>query len=327
MNESGIGFGGRRSFLKLIPGAGLAATFPAWAQDAYPTRQISVIAPFTAGGMTDVVLRRSCEAAAKQLGQPVVVENRVGAAGAIGVAAVAKARNDGYTLGQFLGNLPLQYHTTEVPFHPLRDFSFIVGLAATGMGLAVRGDSKYRTAQEFIAAAKAAPDSTTVAHSGVATGGHVVAVGFERLGVKLRQIPFKGAEWIAALQGGHVDAILGTISYPGQLESGAFRLLATFGDARMPRYADVPTARELGYAITVLTPLGLMGPAGLPARVVRNLHDAFRSWTEAPDYQKTLDQFQLLPWYRSSADLEAWVRQQYSEDLAFAERLGIAVKR
>jgi len=322
----------RRNFLKLLSAAGATSSLSAWpmlvqAQAGYPSKPVTVIAPFTAGGMTDVLIRRAAQGAATALGQPFNVENRTGAGGAVGAGLIGKAKNDGYTLGQFLGNQTLLYHMADVSYHPIRDFTFIIGLAATTMCVAVRGDSPYKTLADLVNAAKAKPDGVTMAHSGTATGGHIVAEEFVQLGVRFQQVPYKGAEWIQALLGGHVECIAGPIAFPSQIESGQFRLLAIFNDKRMPKFANTPTAIEQGYPITVLTPMGVMGPGGLDPRQVKTLHDAFKRWTDTPDYQNTLDQFLLVPWIRTSAETDAWVKEQFNKDKAFAERLGLAFKR
>lgn len=210
----------RRTLLRCLPAAAVATALPgARAQGApYPANPVTVIAPFSAGGMTDIVLRRASQYASSQLGQPFIVQQRTGAAGAIGYGAVARAPADGYTLGQFVGNLTLLYHLEEKPFDPRRSFTYICGLALTEIGLMVPGNSRFRTLNELLAEARARPDSVTVGHAGQGTSGDIARLAFEQNGIQLRAVPFKGVDWMQALAGGHIDAVISSISFPAQIK-------------------------------------------------------------------------------------------------------------
>lgn len=109
--------------------------------------------------------------------------------------------------------------------------------------------------------------------------------------------------------------------------SGLIHLLATFGEERTQQFAGTPTIREIGLPIVITSPLGIMGPAGLPPAVSNRLQDAFRKWTATDDYKSTLDQFVLSPWFKTGAQVDAWMEQQFAQDKAFAARAGVAVKR
>src|SRR5690606_30588794 len=250
----------------LAAALGTALPLPALAQDTFPTKPITLIVPFPAGGSTDRHLRAVAEDASKHLGQNVIVENRPGAGGTLGPSNMAKtARPDGYTISLYpLGMLRMPY-MMKTDWDPIKDFTFIVGLSGYTFGFTVRSDSPFQTFNDYIEAARAKPGTIDYGSTGVGSSPHLlmeeIAINAK---VKLNHVPFKGnADMQQALLGGHIMAQSDATGWDQFVDSGKMRLLVTFGEQRTKRWPDVPTAEELGYGVVSSSPYGLAGPAGM----------------------------------------------------------------
>jgi tripartite-type tricarboxylate transporter receptor subunit TctC len=144
-------------------------------------------------------------------------------------------------------------------------------------------------------------------------------------GVQLNHIPFKGnADLMQALLGGHVMAASDATGWDKFVDGGQMRLLVTFGEQRVKRYPNVPTAKELGYGVVSNSPYGLVGPKGLDPAVMKTLHDAFRKAMDEPKHLEVLEQLNQPLWYKNSADYAAWARETFGKERALIERLGLA---
>ncbi|WP_295850284.1 tripartite tricarboxylate transporter substrate binding protein [uncultured Xylophilus sp.] len=270
----------RRHFLHTAGAALAGAAFgrSALAQDAWPQRPIRLVVPFPPGGGTDATSRLVAERLTAARGWTIVVDNKPGAAGNIGLDAVAKAPADGYTLGMGQSsNLtinPALY--PKMPFDPVKDFTPIVEVAAQPIILAVRADAPMRTLADFVAAAKKQPGALGVAQAGNGTVGHLAAEMLaRRAGIQVLQVPYKGAApAMTDLLGGQVAVYFGSsVSIMPQLKGGKVRALAVTSARRLPSLPDVPTVAEQGYAgFDAVTWLGLVGPAGLPADIVKRVN-------------------------------------------------------
>jgi tripartite-type tricarboxylate transporter receptor subunit TctC len=310
--------------------AGLAAAlaFPliAFAQ-AFPTKPITLICPWSAGGGTDLHLRKLAELASRQLGQSVVVENRAGGSGMNGPATMAKtARADGYTISQLAITAFRVPHMQKVDWDPLQDFTYIIGLAGYTFGVVVKADSPLKSFQDLIAYARANPGKLSYATPGTGTSLHLA---MEEIGVKtgvqFLHVPFKGqADGAAALLGGHVMAQVDSTGWARHVDAGTFRLLATLGDRRT-RW-NAPTVKELGIDTVSSSPYGLVGPKGMPPQVVKVLHDAFKRASEDPENTKTLEQLDQLYWYKSSEDYAKWAAETLKAERSTIERVGLLAK-
>jgi tripartite-type tricarboxylate transporter receptor subunit TctC len=213
-----------------------------WA-GAFPERPVRLIVPWPAGGTSDAMLRQLAESAAKHLGQPIVIENRPGANGTIGVAVAAQARPDGYSISQLPVTVFTTAHTSRLPFDPLTDLTYIIHLTAYTFGLAVRADAPWQTLDEFIAYARAHPAALTYGTSGPLSPGHIALSQIAAArGVRFTHVPYKGvADSSTALLGGHIHAIATSSGWAPLVDSGKLRLLATFGKVRTKRWPQVPT--------------------------------------------------------------------------------------
>jgi len=315
--------------LALAASLGAALPLPAAAQDKFPTKPITLIVPFPAGGSTDRHLRAVAENASKHLGQNVIVENRPGAGGTLGPANMAKnAKPDGYTISLYpLGMLRMPY-MMKTDWDPIKDFTFIVGLSGYTFGFTVRADSPFKTFNDYIEAARAKPGTIDYGSTGVGSSPHLlmeeIAINAK---VKLNHVPFKGnADMQQALLGGHIMAQSDATGWDQFVDAGKMRLLVTFGEQRTKRWPDVPTAQELGYGVVSSSPYGLAGPAGMDSQVVRILHDAFKQALFSPRSMEVMQQLNQEPAYRSSADYREWAIATYAKDKKLIEHLGLMAK-
>ena len=304
----------------------LAVCGPAWAQ-AYPVKPVILICPWPAGGGTDLHLRKLAELASRQLGQPVIVENRPGGSGMNGPANMAKtARPDGYTISQLTITAFRMPYMQKVDWDPLTDFSYIIGLAGYTFGIVVKSDSPLKSFEDLIAYAKANPGKLSYGTPGTGTSLHLAMEEIAaKAGVQFLHVPFKGqAESAQALMGGHIMAQVDSTGWARQVDAGVFRLLATLGDRRT-RW-NAPTVKELGIDTVSNSPYGLVGPKGLPQPVLKRLHDAFKTASDDPENMKTLQQLDQLYWYKSSEDYAKWAAERLQAERATIERVGLLVK-
>lgn len=308
--------------------AGLAPLASAQAQ-AFPSKPVTLIVPWPAGGSTDRHLRGLAEIASRHLGQPIVIENKPGGGGTLGPGTMAlNARPDGYTIAQYpLGMLRIP-HMQKTAWHPLNDFSFIIGVTGYTFGFVVKADSPYKSFNDYIAAARQQPGKIDYGSTGQGTSPHLL---MEELAdaakVELNHVPYKGnADLMQAVLGGHVMAGSDATGWDKLVDAGQMRLLLTFGEQRTQRWPNVPTAKDLGYNVVSTSPYGLVGPKGMDPAVVRSLHDAFKKAMDDPKHLELLGQLNQAPWYKSPEDYRAWAQATFAKDKALIERLGLAAK-
>ena len=261
---------------------GLTAAGPAAAED-FPARPVQVISPF-APGSTDAMLRPFVERMAEFLGQPVVLNFKTGAGGAVGATAVATAKPDGYTLvGSSIGAIVLVPLANKEARYSVDSFTPVVALAEGNLMLVVPASSPYKTMKDLVEHARKNPGKVSYASSGVMGITHVLTeIVAKEAGVTLAHIPFQGSgPGINALLGGHVDSASTAVG-PVQvhIRAGSLRALAVFGDARMKAYPDVPTLKELGYNVSCPVVYGLSAPKGTPKDVVDALYAAVKKTAE-----------------------------------------------
>jgi tripartite-type tricarboxylate transporter receptor subunit TctC len=313
---------------RLLPLFALALAVPAAAQ-GFPSRPLTLVCPWPAGGSTDTHLRRFAEISAKYLGQPVIVENRPGNGGMIGALHVARtAKPDGYTLSQLTISAFRFPYLQKVDWDPLRDFTYVIGISGYTFGMVVRSDSPIKSFPEMIDWAKANPGKLAYASTGTGTSPHLLVEEMAaKQRVELLHVPFKGsADATQALLGGHVMALSDSTGWGRFVDAGQFRLLVTFGESRTKHWPTVPTAKDLGMDMVYNSPYGIVGPRGMEPRVVKTLHDAFKRTLDDPEHQKVLDQLDQELWYQSSDGYAKYAREQLKKEHALIERLGLLAK-
>lgn len=276
----------------LIAALGALAAAGAWAQDAFPTRAITMIVPFPPGGVADITGRPTAAAMEKILKQPVVPTNRPGAGGAVGNAAVANAKPDGYTILMGLSSISVipaaDLLFDRKPAYALDQFAPIALITADPTLLVVHPSMPAKSLKELVALARAKPGEMTFSSSGVYGALHMPMEMFLHAAkLRMRHVPTTGGgPAITALLGGHVDLTAGgPAAITSHVKAGKLRPLATWGAQRHENYANVPTFKELGYNVEYYIWAGLFAPRGTPEPVVKALRDAARKAVEDPDFK------------------------------------------
>lgn len=241
------------------------------AQEAWPkARAIKFVVPFPAGGNADAIARLFADKMSAGLGQSIVIENRGGAAGAIGGQAVARAEPDGYTwLFSPSSVLVIGPHIRPAGFDPHADF-VPVAVASRSYGIAaVRKDLPANTLKEFVELAKKNPDKFNFGSAGFASSTHIAGEIFHsQAGIKVAHVAYKGsADALTDLMGGRIDILYDPVAFP-QVESGNVKALAIMGDVRHPLLPNVPTAKEEGFPILSNVWFGLFAPKGTPKDLI-----------------------------------------------------------
>ena len=261
----------------LLAGAALAAGPAAQAQH-FPNRAIEIVVPFAAGGGTDAMARAMGDASRTHLPQPIVVLNKPGAAGGIGLTEVANAKPDGYKLALVTADMVIIPHlgltkTTYEKFTP------IIQLNADPSAITVAADSPYNTIEAFLDAARAKPESMQVGNAGIGSIWHLAAAALEdKTGAKFNHIPFNGGNpAVLALLGGHIDAVAVSPAEVMQyVKAGKLKPLAVMADARVAGFENVPTLKERNIDLSIGTWRGIAAPKGTPQPVLDTLSAAFR---------------------------------------------------
>ena len=274
----------------------LAFVVPAQAQDSYPTKPVTMIVPFPPGGVADIVGRPLAAALEKSLKQPVVVVNRSGAGGAVGMSQGAKSAPDGYTILMALSSISIFPVSDRIngkaPAYEMKDFAPIALVTADPTVLVVRADSAYRTLKDFVDAAKANPGKINYSSSGVYGTLHVAMEIFANAaGIKLFHIPYQGGgPAVTALLGGQVEALAsGPAAAIGQIKGGKMRALAAWSDKRLALMPELPTFRELGYDAEFYIWAGVFAPAATPAPILARLRDAVRNAVNDADFKGAME--------------------------------------
>jgi len=290
----------------------LAAVLPAAAQD-YPTHPVTMIVPFPPGGVADITARPVAEAMGRILKQPVVVENRAGAGGGVGMQYVARAKPDGYTILMALSSISIIPVADKVlgrdPMFQLDQLVPIARFTADPTVLVVRADSPYKSVKDLVEAAKKKPGGIPYGSSGNYGTMHVPMEMLNSVsGVQMLHVPFTGAgPAIVALLGGQVEALsTGPSTIMGHLKGGKIRVLATWGDARHPALPDVPTLKELGYDAQFSQWTGLFVPAGTPEPVIAKLREAAHAVVEDANFKQAMAKVETPVQYLDQPQFKAF---------------------
>ncbi len=317
----------RRKLLQATTALSLLGTRSAFAQE-FPSRPITLLVPWPAGGSTDISLRLLCEEASKRLKQPINVENKPGAGGTLAMPTLTQSAPDGYMLAQLPLTIYRAPHTTKVLWHPVRDVTPILQISGTTFGLVVPTASAFQSVTDVIDYARKNPGLLTVGSNGIGTTPHLVMEElFSRLKLTYIHVPYKGtAEQMIAVARGELMVGTGTGFGPYVEGVGKLRVLATFGEERTKRWAQVPTMKELGYGIVAMSPYGIGGPKGMPKEIVKQLHDAFKAAMFSPAFAHEITKYDQELSYLNTEDYAKFAADTFVREKLWVEQLGIGLK-
>jgi tripartite-type tricarboxylate transporter receptor subunit TctC len=284
-----------KNLARFLAALALAATALGAAAQEYPSKSVTIIVPFTAGGATDISARAIAALLTKQLGQTFVVDNKVGAAGMIGMAAVARAAPDGYTLG-WGGNSPLTvapFLSKNPPYNARTAFAPISTGVISSWILTTQTGLPVNSVAELVARAKANPGKLTIASSGIGSAPHLMGELFKATaGIDLLHVPFKGEiDGVNALLGGTVDMMFtSTPTAAPQVKAGKLKGLAVTTARRDPAVPNLPSVVEAGQPeLTTELFFGMLAPAGTPAPIIAKLAAALKIAVADPGYAQTME--------------------------------------
>jgi len=273
----------------------LVATTHARAQtDAYPSRPITILVPFAAGGSSDVVMRLVSKRVSESLNQTIVIENRPGGSGNVAAMAVKNAPRDGYLLmmghtGSHAINATLY---TDLKFDPVKDFAPVAPLISFNNVLIVPENSRAASAKDLVAIAKSKPDGLVYGSQGVGTGGHLLGVILaKQTGTKLVHVPYRGvAPAVTDMVAGRLDMMFSSyLTAAPHIESGKLHMLAIAGSTRHPIMPNVPTMAEAGFpGVQMDQWFGLFAPGGTPEPIIRKLNAEFVKALESEEVRNSL---------------------------------------
>lgn len=315
----------RRTLLGAASAGAVAACLPAtlWAQSTYPNKAVTMIVPNPPGGNTDILARIFSVPLAKALGQAVVVENRAGAGGVIGMTAAARAPADGHTLG--LGNLSdlvvSRYAQANVPYDPAKDFVAVSTLAKVSIVVTCLPTFAAKSFQEFLALAKAHPGKYKCGTAGNGTMGHLCLEALKAAaGVDIVHIPYRGgAPALNDLLGGHIDLLIDG-SALSQVKAGKLKALAVTAE-RIPVLPQVPTIGESGVpGFSFGNYWGLLMPIGSPEAAVTRIHAEIKRLLDQPDIRQQLENAGFAPLTSTPSEYGQALQKSY-------ENIGQIVKK
>ena len=306
----------------------LAAPLAVSGQESYPNRPVSLIVPFPPGGVADLTARPLAPALEKALKQPVVVQNKTGAAGAVGMSFVANARPDGYTILMALSSISIIPEADKLfdrkPAYTLDQLTAIGLISADPTVLVVPAERPWKTVRDLADDAKKRPGEISFSSSGVYGTLHMAMEMFAHAaGIKLKHVPYSGGgPALTAILGGHVDALAsGPAVVLPHIKAGKLRPLAGWGAKRIEALPNVPTFKELGYEnVEFYIWAGVFAPTGTPAAVLRTLRDAVRQAVQDPEFKSAMTKIETPISYLDAPEFQKF----YERD---AKMLAEAVKR
>jgi tripartite-type tricarboxylate transporter receptor subunit TctC len=317
-----------RAFLALLLSVFVSAT--AWAADPYPTRPIRLIIPFPPAGITDLSGRLVAEGLRAKLGQPVIVENKPGANGVLGLRELLKAEPDGYTLmvGN-LGSLVINYAIdTKASFDPMKDVVPIAATSEYATAMVVNNKTPVKSVKEFIAYAKERPGKLTFGSTGVGAMDYLAVELFMRqTGTSMVHVPYRGGPLaLNDLLGGQIDLLIEVFPVVSeQIRSGAIRGLAVSSSYRLPSVPDLPTFEQAGVPGIVLTGwLGIYGPPKMPEDIRAKLGEAIVEVVKQPNVQKKFREIGFEPMVDQGVkEFTAYHEAEVKRWTAFLTEIGI----
>jgi tripartite-type tricarboxylate transporter receptor subunit TctC len=298
-----------------------------FAQEKYPSKPVEIVVSWAAGGATDVLFRAVGAVFPKYANnQPMIVKNVPGGGAAIGYTEAMKAKGDGYSIVATATPMITKIHMSNVKFSATT-FAPVIMIADNPCFLLVHKDSPYKDVRDYIADAKKRPGEINMGNAGAGGGYHLASLAFQNFaGIKLNHIPFEGGgPSITALMGKHVDSII--VSAPEgvpQALAGDLKLLGIFGDERLGKFPNVPTAKELGVHFNISMWRGVHAPKDTPPAILSQLHDIIKKCLTDADFKKRCDELGVQIRYLNAEDYGKFmvVEDGRYKDLIMKEKLG-----
>ena len=316
----------RRSALAVLV---LSVTGLAAAQAPFPTKPITMIVPFPPGGLADIVARPVADAMSRDLGQPVVIENKGGAGGGIGMGLAAKAPPDGYTVLLALSSFSVIPEADAVlgrsPMYSFAALRPIARITADPTVLAVRAEAPWKTVKDFVEDAKKRPGALNYGSSGNYGTMHVpMEILSQNAGLKMTHVPFTGAgPAVIALLGGQIDAVsTGPATVLQHVKSGKLRVLAHWGTSKLAALPDVPSLKEAGYNAEYAQWSGLFIPSGTPEPIAQRLRAAARVAASDPKVKEVIGNAGSPILYQDTPDFEKYVQSDVKRMAEVVKKIG-----
>ena len=316
--------------LSLLGMSGVPRT--ASAQDKYPSKPVEIIVAWAAGGATDVLFRALGAVFPKYANnQQLIVKNIPGGGAAIGYTEAMKAKGDGYTLVAVATPMITKIHMSIVKFSATT-FAPVILIADNACFLLVHKDSPYKNLKDYIEDARKRPEKINMGNAGAGGGYHLASLAFANFAkIKLNHIPFEGGgPSITALMGKHVDSII--VSAPEgvpQALAGDLRILGIFGDSRLDRFPNVPTAKEQGYDFKISMWRGVAAPKDTPPALIAQIHDIVKKCMADPEFKKKCEELSVELKYMGPEDLGKFMVAEDAryQQLIMSEKLGDRYKK
>jgi len=303
----------------------VSGSLTAQAAETYPDKPITLIVPYAPGGSTDILGRLIGDRLSRHFDQNVIIENRAGADGTLGVVQTRRQKPDGYNLTMLPLTVLRQPHLIDVAYDPIEDITWISSMTNYNYAIAVPWDSPWETIEDLITAVRENPGKYDYAGSSPYSSNNLAMVEFAReADLDWQYIAFKGdIDGLNALMGNHVDIVSSTVtSLMPFVESERLRPLVVAGPQRSPDLPDVPTLKEKGYEVGLTSPLGLGGPANMDPEVVAIIDGAIQEALEDPAF---IEQAQKQGWtellYMNHEDYSKWAAETFENEKSIIERL------
>lgn len=320
----------RRSFLKATGGvaaaAGLAGcTGALQSSSSYPSEQVEMIVPWSAGGGTDRTGRKLANLAGEHMDTEFFVSNQTGGSGSVGFNAIANADPDGYTVGVTTVEICTISHLGIAEVNP-DDLTSVMQYNFDPASLTVPEDAPYDTVEEFVQYAKDNPGEISISNSGIGAIWHLSAAGFaQQAGIDVKHVGYDGgAPATKAVLNGEVQATTASAAeVAGQVQDGPLKTLGVFGDERVSIFPDVPTLKEAGYDFTMGAWRGLTVPNDTPDERVSQLHDAYKSVYDSDDFKSFMDENGFGTVYRDTEEFSSFMDSEYDRFADIIESLDL----
>jgi tripartite-type tricarboxylate transporter receptor subunit TctC len=291
----------------------LLLVFPLGTRAAdYPIKPINVILGYAAGGSTDAGARFLASAATKIIPQPLVIVNKPGASGQIGLSAVAQAKADGYTIGFVNCPTAVLVALEKNATYKMKDFRYIINIMEDIPCLCVRTESPFKTVEDLVKYAKEKPSELTIGNAGFGTDSHITSMEIaKKANMLIMPVSFKGgSEARIAVLSGYIDAALLKVGeVKSSVESKQFRVLAVAAGDRAKDFPDVPTLKERGINTTMTVTRGIVGPVSMSESVVRYLHDQLKKVIDDPEFIKQAEKTGTYVKYISPTDYKKYLTE------------------